>query len=135
MKTMLLAALAAAYLFAHPACAETLKVFIESAKFEFDQVSNGPVIMIELKPESTVAFETFTTARVGEAIKIRLGIKTILEPIIREPIKAGTLMISGQLTEDEAREMALGMSEEGVFLEVDGSDKQLVGPRVSQPSK
>jgi preprotein translocase subunit SecD len=123
MKSMLLAALAAMCLLSHAAYAETLKVFIESARPEFDQVSNGSVIMIQLKPESTVAFEAFTTARVGETIKIRLGDKPILEPMIREPIKAGTLMISGQLTEDEAREMALGMAEDGAFLEIDGSDK------------
>lgn len=123
MKSMLMAAVAATCLLGHPACAETLKVFIESAKPDFDQVSNGSVIMIQLKPESTVAFEVFTMARVGEVIKIRLGSKPIMEPIIREPIKAGTLMISGQLTEDEAREMALEMIEEGAFLEIDGSDK------------
>ena len=123
MKSMLMAALAATCLFAHPARAETLKVFIESARPDFDQISNGSVITIQLKPDSTAAFEAFTTARVGEIIKIRLGGKTILEPTVREPIKAGTLMISGALTSDEARTMALGMIEDGAFLEIDGSDK------------
>jgi len=123
MKSILMAALAATSLFAHPACAETLKVFVESARPDFDQISNGSVITIQLKPDSTAAFAHFTTARVGETIKIRLGDKPIMEPIIREPIKAGTLMISGALSEDGAREMALEMIKDGAFLEIDGSDK------------
>jgi hypothetical protein len=123
MKSTFLAALAATCLSGYPACAETLKIFIETAEPEFDQFSNAPAIKIQLKPESTAAFEAFTKRRVGEAIEIRFDSKPILEPIIREPIKAGTLMISGHSIDGDMRVVVDGMNRDGAFLEIDGSDK------------
>lgn len=103
--------------------AETLKVTVESAVAGADLATSQPIVTLILTPESRIAIGAFTTARVGEQVKMRLGDTVLSEPFIREPIKEGTLVINGGFTEESARTLADLIIKAGGTFEVDGSDK------------
>lgn len=106
-----------------PASTETLKIAVERAEAGPSVFTGEPVVTIKLKPDSRIAFGDFTTARRGEQVTMRLGQTVLYEPAIREPILEGTLTISGQLTQQGARNLAEAIMTGAAAFEVDGSDK------------
>lgn len=123
MKMPVLLAAVATILSAQPLAAETLRVRVERAEAGSDMVTKAPIVTLELAPDSRAAFGEFTRARVGEQVRLRLGETVLSEPIIREPIAGGTLVINGQFTDQSARELADSIMKAGAVFEVDGSDK------------
>ena len=118
-----LTAVAAILLAAQPVLAETLKVEVAHAEAGLDQATGQPIVSIQLSPKSTAAFADFTKARVGEQVRVRLGSQVLTEPIVREPIAAGALVISGNFTETSAGDLADNIKAAGGTLDVEGSDK------------
>lgn len=108
---------------AGPVSAETLKITIADVKPSYDTYSNAPILTLTLSPESKAALAAFTTARVGEQVKLRVGSKVLSEPIIREPILGGALVINGGFSEEDAQELARAILKVNGNIEVDGSDK------------
>ncbi len=58
-------------------------------------------LTVTLSTESARAFATLTTANVGRTIDIRIDGKTVLSPVIRDPITGGQLRISGNFERAE----------------------------------
>lgn len=102
--------------------AATLKIGVARAEAGTDAYSNQPIVTIELEPESRDDFAAFTKARIGEPVRIRMGDKILSAPVVREPITGGVLVISGQMTLEDARHIAKTLIESGASLMVDGSD-------------
>jgi len=123
MKDVLAGAACAALFLPQGVCAETLKIAVESAVAGVDPQTAQPTVTLMLTAESRKAIGEFTKARVGEQVKMRVGEAVLSEPIIREPIALGTLVISGNFTEDSARSLADAVMGTGKAFEVDGSDK------------
>lgn len=123
MKSFILPAILLLLSFSGIAAAATLEIEVERAEAGTDAYTEQPIVTVTLKPESRAAFGEFTKARIGEAVQLRFGDRTLSAPIVREPIIGGVLIISGQMTPQDARDLAEAMAHEGAMLEVDGSDK------------
>jgi preprotein translocase subunit SecD len=63
-------------------------------------------LTLTLSADSAKAFGTLTTTNVGKTVDIRIDGKTVLAPVIRDPILGGELRISGNYTRDELAEVA-----------------------------
>ena len=63
-------------------------------------------LMLTLSPDSAARFAAFTIANVGRTVAIRIDGKTVMAPVIRDPIPGGVLRISGNFTRDELNDLA-----------------------------
>jgi preprotein translocase subunit SecD len=89
-----------------PASAEPLALEIKQAKADIQGSGNEPVLIIVLTDASARIFAEVTGKNVGKAIDIRVDGRSVLKPIVREPILGGTLAISGRFSRNEANEIA-----------------------------
>jgi len=58
-------------------------------------VGGGPMATIRLRPEARARLARETARSVGRAMPVRLNGRTIMAPVVREPILGGTMAISG----------------------------------------
>jgi len=123
MRKSVLASAIVVAMFAAPAAAETLRILVESVEAGSDPATEQPVVTIMLKPESKAAVAEFSRLRVGEPATLRLGDRPLTQPIFREPITGGGLVISGNLTEEAARKLAEDIASGADNLFLDGTDK------------
>jgi preprotein translocase subunit SecD len=82
-----------------------------------DSVSYGAAVKIDMTPDSAGAFRDFTTASVGRQTQLVVDGKVISEPVIREPIMGGSVMISVD-TATEAQSLARQLSAPGATITV-----------------
>lgn len=108
---------------AHEALAETIALQVASAEVGWDEPSAAPVLMVKLTPESATAFGNFTKTRVGKRIRVRSGDTLLSTPFIMEPILGGAIMISGNLTSQSAKDLAIILRSEQSDLTVESDDK------------
>ena len=100
------------------AWAEPLLLGVADAAPGFDQRTNDPIISVRLVREGAVAFAQFTQQYVGRKVEVRVDGKTLVKPIVREPILGGFLQISiGSAT--EAQTLATALRSGKAKLEVD----------------
>jgi preprotein translocase subunit SecD len=87
--------------------AEPIAIEVVSAEAGFDQRSGEPVISFKMTPTSQGQFANFTAANVGRKMDIRVNGKTLMSPVIREPITGGVGQISDRsLTASQAKDLA-----------------------------
>lgn len=73
-----------------------------------DEWSGLPVLVIDLGGPLRDALAELTTKLVGRPLPLRVNGKTLVEPLVNEPITAGSLQISGSTLEElEAIQTAL----------------------------
>jgi preprotein translocase subunit SecD len=123
MKTALMVALVIMGLCAAPVRAEVVKVFVASSEAYFDQISSQWALSIRLTPESGSDLGAFTGVHVGEKVKVRLGERTLVEPVIVEQILGGGLMIPGMESESSALQLKGEIQSRGNLIEIEGIDK------------
>lgn len=90
IATVLLIALSSA------AVATPLTIELTDVAPGLDQRTNQPYIAFKMTPESARLFAELTAKNVGHKMEVRIDGKTIMAPVIREPILGG----SGQVTSD-----------------------------------
>ena len=87
--------------------AEPLRIEVVSAELGFDQRSGEPVVSFKMTPTSQGQFANFTAANVGRKMDIRVDGRTLMSPVIREPIVGGTGQISDRsLTASQMKNLA-----------------------------
>ena len=101
-------AIAAAFLTAlsPAAVAEPLAIEVVDAQPAFDQRIKQPVISIKMTPASAKLFAELTTKNLGRVLELRIDGKTVMSPVVREPILQGSVQISGGLTLQETKDVA-----------------------------
>lgn len=77
-----------------------------AVKVVHDPLSNRPQIEVRLTPEGAALFKEITEQHVRKQIAIVIEGKVQSAPVVNEPITGGSLRISGNFTEDEARILA-----------------------------
>ncbi len=82
---------------AWPALAEPLRLAVAYASASVDAATGQPVIDFRMTEDSAKAFAELTAANVGRTMELRIDGKTVLAPVIREPILGGSGQISGGL--------------------------------------
>lgn len=122
-KRAILLAMAAVNLLAADALAEVLALHVAKAEVSRDLSTGAPTVLVILEPGSAAAFGEFTARQVGRQIRVRSGDMLLSEPFILEPILAGRITISGNLTLGSANDLVTILSSEEGRLTVEGDDK------------
>ncbi|MDH7794089.1 MULTISPECIES: hypothetical protein [unclassified Beijerinckia] len=106
-RTAMIASALVMTVLAHaPALADPLSLSITKAQATTDPKFGTPVLNVELTPESSKAFATWTSNLVGKQITISIDGKIVVSPTIRTPILGGALQISGVLELKQLQELA-----------------------------
>ncbi|NIJ35768.1 preprotein translocase subunit SecD [Sphingopyxis panaciterrae] len=71
-----------------------------NARLSQDEWSGLPVLIIDLDGPLRAALAELTTNMVGRPLPLRFNGKTVIAPIVNEPITAGSLQISGSTLEE-----------------------------------
>ena len=82
-----------------------LRLQIESAAPVFDERTKDPAVTFRLTARAGRLFAEFTGNNIGRTIEIRIDGKTVMRPIIREPILGGSVQITGGFTLKDAKEL------------------------------
>jgi preprotein translocase subunit SecD len=104
------------------AAAEPLSIEIARAQVGFDPRTNEPVVSFRMTESSQRLFADFTIKNVGRKAEIRVDGRTLMAPVIREPILGGAGQIAAGLKLDEAKALADGLSSGRARLEVEAVD-------------
>lgn len=118
MIRRLLIALCVAFVVA-PALAEPLVISLSEAVAAHDPATGQPIIRIQMTTGSAGAFADFTRRHVGRTVDIRIDGRTIMSPAIREPILGGSAVLSGDLTDTDAADLARRLATGDAVIEVD----------------
>ena len=115
-------ALASAVLFSaalssFEAAAEPLRLGVVSASAGFDQ-SGQAVVGIRLTDDSRRQFADFTLKNLGQPIDVRIDGKSMIKPVVREPITGGNIQISIDRAE-EAGPLAARLNNQTATVEVE----------------
>lgn len=101
--------------FSAPAMAEPTSIEVASAETNFDQRTNEPIVTLRMTEASRQLFAAFTVKNVGRKVDIRIDGKTVISPVIREPILQGSVQVSNNgwtaaYTRDLADRLSIGKS-------------------------
>jgi preprotein translocase subunit SecD len=116
-------ALASAVLFgvalsSFEAAAEPLRLGVISASAGVYQGGGQAVVDIRLTDDSRERFADFTRKNLGQMIDVRVDGKSMIKPVVREPITGGTLQISMDRPED-AGQLAARLNNHTATVEVE----------------
>jgi preprotein translocase subunit SecD len=114
----LASAVALAFLFPCGAIAEPLQVVVASAAAAIDARTGKPILTVRLTDEGRKSFGAFSQAHLGQAIDTRIEGKSLMKPVIREPIVGGVLQITMDSIE-ETRRLADRLSNGTTTLELE----------------
>jgi preprotein translocase subunit SecD len=83
-----------------------LRLQIEKATPSFDKRTREPVVLFRLTERSGRMFAEFTANNIGRTVEVRIDGRVVMRPITREPIKGGSVQVSGGFTLASAQELA-----------------------------
>ncbi len=107
---------------------------LASARVEFDQNTNAPVVSLNFNSDGAKLFEELTTRNIGSQIAIFLDGEVISAPRVNERIAGGQAVISGSFTLDEAKLLAQRLNAGALPVPVSLVSQQTVGPTLGQAS-
>jgi len=64
------------------------------------------MIVFKMSPASTKLFAELTTNNLGRVLELRIDGKTVMSPVIREPILGGSVQVSGDWTLRQTKDLA-----------------------------
>lgn len=98
------------------AWAADITLAVASAKAGLDAVTGQPIVQIVLTPEAAKAFARLTTDNVGKVVELRVDGALLTSPVVQTPILGGELVISGNLSEGDARALAARLLQAGAAI-------------------
>ena len=90
--------------------AQRLEIAIERAELAYDPRTGQPLISFKMTEASARQFAELTRNNVGKPMSMRVDGRELTRPVIREPILGGTGQIAGNLTVQDAKDIAGRMS-------------------------
>lgn len=96
-----------------------LRIQVQTAEPSFDKHTNEPVVVITMAPRSGRMFQELTRKHIGGRLVLRVDGKIVAEPIIREEIKGGVVQIAGNMTLQDAADLAARLSKGEAKVEVE----------------
>ena len=99
---------------------------IEDATSGLDQQQGQYVVDLQFKSDAAKVWADFTAANVGTQTAFVLDSKVVSAPTINEPIPGGRTQITGQFTQDSARELANVLKYGSLPLSFESSEAQTV---------
>lgn len=107
---------------------------LASARVDFDQNTNVPVVSLNFSAEGAKLFEELTERNVGQQVAIFLDGEVISAPTVNERISGGQAVISGGFTLDDAKLLAQRLNAGALPVPVELVSQQTVGPTLGQES-
>ena len=107
--------------------------YLKGAKLDFDQFSR-PIVSLQFDDEGAKIFEELTSRNVGKKLAIYIDQIPISAPVVQEKISGGRAQISGQFTNEEARELARNLNAGALPLPITLISQQSVGPTLGKIS-
>ena len=104
------------------AFASPLALAVADAGITEDVAAGGTVIAIKLSPDSATAFGDFTAAHVGHKVSILIDGKSVMEPVILDPIRGGVLEISGPVDRAQWAPLASRLKSGEAILAVEATE-------------
>ncbi len=101
--------------------------YLDKAQLQFDPNTHLPQVGLTFNEEGKKLFAELTTANVGKTIAIFLDGRAISTPVVREPIKDGTAVISGRFTPTEAKTLAQNLRYGALPVPIDLVGTQAIG--------
>lgn len=107
--------------------------YLQRARVEFSNNQGGmsfvnePLVLVDFNSEGKELFAQITADNVGENLAIFLDGELISAPVIREAIRGGTAVISGDFTVDEARELVRDLNIGALPVPIELASTETVG--------
>lgn len=83
---------------------------LTQAQMQFDQQTNLPIVSLQFNDEGKKLFAEITEKNIGKPLAIFLDGQMISQPVVREAIRDGQAVISGDFTMDEAKQLAMRLN-------------------------
>lgn len=106
--------------------------FLENASVQFTQ--EGVAVSLDFNSEGADRFGELTSQHVGEQIAIVLDGKVVSAPRVNEPIYGGQAQISGNFSDQEARDLALMLRAGSLPAPLNLIEERSVGPSLGEDS-
>ena len=100
------------------AAAAQLALTVADASIVNEPVVGGPAVNITLAADSAKTFEDFTAAHVGDQLDVIVDGTTVMSLTLLDPIRGGTLQISGAFDRAEWKKIAARLKSGQSRLEV-----------------
>lgn len=107
---------------------------LTDAKVGFSQTINLPVINFTLNSEGAKKFGDYTGNNVGKRLAIVLDNKVYSAPSINERIGGGSGQISGNFTQEEARDVAVALRSGALLAPIKLLEQRSIGPSLGADS-
>ncbi|MGB9736065.1 MAG: protein translocase subunit SecD [bacterium] len=107
---------------------------LTDARMEIGGEYNQPYVSIRFNSRGARLFDQLTAAHVGERLAIVLDDIVYSAPVIRERISGGVAQITGNFTEDEAKDLAIVLRAGALPAPVKVLMKNVVGPTLGSDS-
>lgn len=107
---------------------------LTSAQMQFDQQTGLPIIALKFNEEGRKLFAEITERNVDKPLAIFLDNQLISAPSVREPIRDGEAVISGDFTVDEARDLARKLNAGALPVPIKLVSQSNVGASLGQDS-
>jgi preprotein translocase subunit SecD len=103
------------------AAGELISVDVVRAEAHSDspRLSNDAVVDLFMTDASKLAFAEFSARNVGKQLDVRVNGRTVMKPVIREPITGGRITISGAFSASEAKQLAESLMSASAKVEME----------------
>lgn len=105
---------------------------VSGVSVALDAKTRAPTVVVRLDAHSSSRLHAATRDNVGHLLAIVLNGEVVAAPVIREPIENGVMRISGDLTLQQARDLA-GLLRVGPLPPLTIVQQEVVEPIVGQP--
>lgn len=83
---------------------------LKSAKVVYGSQNGTPQVQLNFSPEGTKLFADITKRNVGKSVAIVLDSIAISAPVVQQPILNGDAVISGNFTQEDAKNLAIQLN-------------------------
>jgi len=108
--------------------------FLTDAHISIDTQYNEPYVSISFNKAGSKIFARITEQNVGKRLAIILDNNVYSDPVIREKIPSGKAQITGNFTEEEARDLAIVLRAGALPAPIKVQENRTVGPSLGQDS-
>lgn len=108
--------------------------YLVEADVRINPQYNEPYVSIKFDPAGSKLFEEITAANVGKRLAIVLDDNVYSAPNLREKIAGGEAMISGNFTQETARDLAVVLKAGSLPAPVTIAENRTVGPSLGNDS-
>lgn len=105
---------------------------VKHANLVFDQNTNQPQVGLEFSESGKELFAKVTKEHVGEPLAVLLDEQVLSTPVIRQEIREGKATISGNFTQQEAKDLVRDLNYGALPLPIELISTQTVGSSLGQ---